>query len=248
MGIKAVLETIDGIDENVRGLYKEVDGKFVLDVEPVDDYALENIGGLKKVNSDLASDRDQLRGKLRESESTMNALKLQIAELEAGKSGELDQRISKLKNDLTELHQKELKSRDDTVETLRGQLRNLSVTNALKDALVSHKATENGVKLLPDILGKNIKLDDSGNPIVVDQNGNVRSGKSGNMTIQELVGEQAQTLPEFFMSDAKSGGGTKNSSGTPGSSGGKTKTRSEYEQLSPKDRIEFTKGGGKVVD
>src|SRR4051794_27617528 len=47
MALKAIVETIDSVPEAVRGLYKEAEGKFILDVESVEGYALEDVSGLK---------------------------------------------------------------------------------------------------------------------------------------------------------------------------------------------------------
>ena len=43
MALKAVLETLDGLDTSIAGLYKQgEDGKFHLDVEPVEDHHDKN--------------------------------------------------------------------------------------------------------------------------------------------------------------------------------------------------------------
>jgi hypothetical protein len=44
--LNAVVTDINTVDEGLRGFYKEADGKFVLQVAPVDGFALENITGL----------------------------------------------------------------------------------------------------------------------------------------------------------------------------------------------------------
>lgn len=33
MGLKAVLDTLDGVDESLKGFYQQADGKFRLDIE-----------------------------------------------------------------------------------------------------------------------------------------------------------------------------------------------------------------------
>lgn len=50
MALKAVLDTLDGLDESLHGLYKEIDGKFVLDLEGVEEHPTTK--GLKVVLED----------------------------------------------------------------------------------------------------------------------------------------------------------------------------------------------------
>jgi hypothetical protein len=47
MAIEAQRDSLDGLDENVASLYREQDGKFVLDVTPTGGLALEDVSGLK---------------------------------------------------------------------------------------------------------------------------------------------------------------------------------------------------------
>jgi len=47
MPIKAIVTDLNTVDENLRSLYVEKDGKFFADVEPVDGYELDNVKGLK---------------------------------------------------------------------------------------------------------------------------------------------------------------------------------------------------------
>lgn len=47
MTLKAVVTDISTVDENLRGFYKESDGKHILNVEPVEGFRLENVDSLK---------------------------------------------------------------------------------------------------------------------------------------------------------------------------------------------------------
>lgn len=75
MAIKTVLETLQGVDDAFKSLYIEQDGKFVLDVEGVDDHP--DVANLKSAYARTKSDREAAKG-----EAT--ALKAKIAELEKG--------------------------------------------------------------------------------------------------------------------------------------------------------------------
>ena len=48
--LKAVLDTLEGLDESLHGLYKEVDGKFILDIDGIDDHPATK--GMKVVLED----------------------------------------------------------------------------------------------------------------------------------------------------------------------------------------------------
>ena len=50
MALKAVLDTLEGLDESLHGLYKEADGKFYLDLEGVEEHP--STKGLKVVLED----------------------------------------------------------------------------------------------------------------------------------------------------------------------------------------------------
>jgi len=47
MALKARLEALEGLDDSVKGLYRQDGEVFLLDVEGVDGWALEDIGGLR---------------------------------------------------------------------------------------------------------------------------------------------------------------------------------------------------------
>lgn len=63
MTLKAVVENIEQVDEAFRGLYKEdQNGLHVLNVEPVNGFALENITSLKNALEKERADRKKFEG------------------------------------------------------------------------------------------------------------------------------------------------------------------------------------------
>ncbi|HEX72690.1 MAG TPA: hypothetical protein ENN65_05200 [Candidatus Hydrogenedentes bacterium] len=102
MALKTVLETLDGLDEAIQPLYVEADGKYVLDVEGVDDHpevaSLRNAYARTKEGREKAlQDAAALRAKIAELEkgapdaaaarAKLTALEERLAEAEA-KAGE----------------------------------------------------------------------------------------------------------------------------------------------------------------
>ena len=63
--LDAVVKDISTVDESRRDLYVEKDGVHVLNVKPVDGFALENITGLTNTVGTLRHERGQLEDKLK---------------------------------------------------------------------------------------------------------------------------------------------------------------------------------------
>lgn len=75
MALKALLETLDGVDDAVKPFYAERDGKFALDVEGVDDHP--DVANLKNAYGRTKDDREKAK-------TEAATLKAQIAELQKG--------------------------------------------------------------------------------------------------------------------------------------------------------------------
>jgi hypothetical protein len=73
--LKAVLETLEGVDDAVKSFYTESDGKFVLAVEGVDDHP--EVANLRNAYTRTKEDREKAKGETA-------TLKAQIAELQKG--------------------------------------------------------------------------------------------------------------------------------------------------------------------
>lgn len=73
--LKAVLETLEGVDDAVKSFYTEADGKFVLQVEGADD--LPDVANLRNAYTRTKDDREKAK-------TEAATLKAQIAELQKG--------------------------------------------------------------------------------------------------------------------------------------------------------------------
>lgn len=73
--LKAVLESLDGVDDTVKPFYAETDGKFILKVEGVDDHP--EVANLRNAYGRTKADRESAKGEI-------TTLKAQIAELQKG--------------------------------------------------------------------------------------------------------------------------------------------------------------------
>lgn len=258
MALKALVESIEDVSEDQRGLYKETDGKFVLQVEPVSGYALENIEGLKttlgkEMTKRKALEKDVLKFKDIDPDKAREAL-VKLEELgnydptkEADKI--VAERVDAAKRQLLDKHTKEIQDRDGKVGSLTKTIESLLIDNAATGALAELKGSVN--LLLPHVKNRTRVRETDGKYIVevIDGEGNARIGnaKGDPMTIKELVQEmrQSEEFGRAFEGIGQSGGGM-----PPGNNGGGTpqtqfKRRSELK--SREDRVAFVEKHGEAA-
>lgn len=239
MALKALLESLDGLDASVSALYKpiaegDLAGKFVLDVEAVGDHALENIGGLRNA---LATTKQELATAKAASEG-FAGLKLQpstiaeklrkLATLEAiDPTAEADKlasaKIEAATAKLSEAHNAEMTAQKAVAERYRGIIEASLVDAQLNAAIAKHggrhgllgPALRSRIRIVEE--GEEFKtqvLSKTGVPDIV-----IRNGKPEPMTIDDLV-VAMKADPEFgvaFSASGASGSGAKPSN--PGAGG-----------------------------
>lgn len=251
--LKAVLESLDGLDENLKSVYEEKDGKFVLKVEPVGGYALEDVSGLKTTLSKEMSarkelekvankfkdlDPDQVRTALQE----LDELKKIDPEKEADKL--VSSKLESHKAQLVKKHEEELASEHAKVERYRSKIEALLCDQVATQHIAELKGS---VKLLlPHVRAFTRVVEDNGDfrVEVVDQAGNVRIGdsKGSPMTIADLVREmrESEEFGRAFEGDGTSGTGKVPS----GRSGTPTLRRS---QMTPAQKREYQQKHGQAA-
>ena len=174
-------------------------------------------------------------------------LKEQAAKAEeerAIKAGEFDN----LKKQLLDAHNKEKAALEAKIAQLGKSLEENVLIATATQAIAAEKGS--ALLLMPHVRSRT-KLDDNGNPVVVDETGNVRVGSDGKpLTIAQLVTEMKTDVSTFgraFDASGQSGSGSQQSNGTGGTTI-KTMTRTEWDSKDHASRAEFAKSGGKVVD
>lgn len=237
--LKAVVETIDNVPETVRGFYKEDEGKFVLQVEPVSGYALENVEGLKSTLSKEMTKRKQLEkdvvkfkdidpDRAREALAKLEELGNIDPTKEADKI--VNERLEAAKKQLLEKHTKDLEARDGRIGQLTKTVESLLIDQAATAALAEAKGS---VELLLPHVQRHTRVrevDGKYSVEVVDKDGNARIGNSKGdpMTISDLVQEmrKSEAFGRAFEGSGQSGGGK-----PPGNGGGGSpqfKRRSDF--------------------
>lgn len=225
--LKAIVASLDDVPEGVRDYYEagtaehETEGKFVLKVEPVDGFALENINGLKTTLGKEMSLRKSLEKQVVkykdiDPDAAREALaKLQeMGDLDPAKDADriADSKFQAAKAQLLEKHGQELAQRDERINTLDSALDGLVRREAAVKAIAEAKGSVD--LLLPHVMAhtRRKETDDGKFDVeVIDASGNVRIGnaKGDPMDLKGLVAEmrQSETFARAFDADGHSGTG-----------------------------------------
>lgn len=222
MALKAILDNLDGVDESVASLYTESNGRYFLNVEPVDGFALEDIGGLK---SSLAKERKNARdanAKLQR----FGDIDPEIAQDAVSMVGDMDnwtsddkvrEQIASREKQLTTKFAKELENMNSELATVRSQLENQLIHNTAMEALSEYGG--NSQLLMPHIKAqtKLELIDGKYVAQVIDENGaprvSMKQGSMDSMTVQELVSSMrdSETFAPAFAGSGATGSGTSGS-------------------------------------
>ena len=152
MALKALLETLESVDDAVKPFYAERDGKFVLDVDGVDDHP--DVANLRNAYARTKEDREKNKGEVA-------TLKQQIAELQKGApdTAATQAKIAQLQEQLDAA----------TAETadwrtkFTGITRDQALSNALQSAGITNPTF---LKAAQAMLAGTVKLGDDGTAYV----------------------------------------------------------------------------------
>lgn len=251
MALKAVLKSIDGLDESTQKLYRQdaKAGIFVLDVEGVDGWNLEDVAGLK---SSLSKTREELKGataalkpyQIDEQGTMLDATKARdalgrIDDLaKAADPERVKAAVAKQLDELKAEHKKLLDAALGESKVLEEQLHEVLID---RDAMTALQGKTDFAKVLLPHVKNRIKIErgSDGRRVarIVDEDGrtpmlSMKQGSSDPMGLDELVesfSRNAQFAPLFRGSGA-SGGDTPASKAKIGGSGQFRITVREAEQ------------------
>lgn len=238
MALKALLDSLDGIDASLKSHYTEVKdgphrGKFVLGVEGVGGFALEDVAGVKgalQKERALREERDALLKAFEglDPAAARDALtqleKLKDAVPKDQLAGLVDRAVKDLKAKL----EGDLKATGERATKAEQRARDLAVNQRAIDAFGKHKAkggrTEALLALLRDKL--DVKFEDGKLEPVIRIKGpdgipvpSRKAGSDAAMDVDEFVGVMREEMyPEFFEGSGHSGTGA--NGGSIGGGGG----------------------------
>lgn len=214
MALKATLESLDGVSDEIKAHYVEGDGKFTLGVDPVDGVELTT-GGL---TSALSKERETVRS-LKDQVAKFGDLDVQKARDALTKVEEManwkpedkiQEQIDSVKKQLVEQHSQETAERDATIESLTSNVEELLVEAQVKAALKEHEGFD---LMVPHVKAKTRMRQDEKGTFVVEvlgADGNPRLGGDGKtLSISALVEEMKkdpQYAPGFKGVDSSGGG------------------------------------------
>ncbi|RLE28255.1 MAG: hypothetical protein DRJ65_00060 [Acidobacteria bacterium] len=230
MGLKTKLDTLDGLDDALKGLYIEKDGTFYLDAD------LEDVSGLKSALEKERAERRRLKAeadKFAGVDPDRYAKLIKDAEDADAKKAADEGNWDALRDQLTTKHSEEMEAKDlkvsQLVTTVEHQLIDVEAVRALAEA--------GGVSelLLPHVKSRARAVEEDGVYVVrvIDEKGKTRiSDAAGTpMTIKNLVAEMKTNetyMPAFAASGESGSGSTK---GGPAGQGGEI-TPEQVEKMS----------------
>lgn len=237
MALQLSVDTLDGVDEALHSLYTPKDGRFVLDVD-----GIEDTSGLKKA-LDAERKRADAEAKQAKAWKTLGKTPAEIEELlesqrkaeedKLNKAGEWD----KLRAQMNEKHQAELAKKDEALGGMRKALERHLVDATATAAI----AAADGVPdlLLPHVQKHVRVIEDNGefSVKVVDAKGDPRVNAKGDLlAIADLVSEMktSDIYGRAFKGSGQSGSGT-----PPGPGGGGTLPNKRRSEMSSKERADF---------
>lgn len=243
MTLKLTLDSLDDIDEAIKPLYVEDNGKFKLAVEGIEDTASLK-GALAKERKRADENEKQVKrwqrlGKSDEEIEALISAQEEHAQSEAERKGEWE----KLRAQMNEKHAADIKALNDKLA---------AKDKAIERYLIDSQATAAiaGAKGVPDLLLPHVQrhvrvVEENGEfqVRVVDAKGDPRvNGKGDPLSIPELVAEMKSTeiFGRAFEGSGQSGGGMPPANG--GGGNPQVKRRSEFKN--ERERAAFVDAHG----
>ena len=208
MGLKYQLDTLDGVEDGVRALYTEKDGKFVLGIEGLPPQ--EDVSGLKAKVDELLGEKKAAEKARKEAEDVARAER----EDSARKSGNVEE-LEKSWSEKFTRREAELNGMlEQERGTLGSQIRDLTVGRTATDIASALAIPGSAKALLPHIERRLSVEQRDGKPVVVvlDQ-----QGKLSAATLDELKAEFANdTAFSPLIAGSKASGGGASGAGSGG--------------------------------
>lgn len=211
--LKFQLDTLEGVDEAVRALYTEKDGKFVLGIEGLPQQ--EDVSGLKAKVDELLGEKKLAEKKAREAE--------EAARLEREEAARKSGNVEELERSWTEKFTRREAELNGTLEqeraTLSGQIRDLTVGRTATD-IASALAVQGSAKALLPHIERRLSVEQrDGKPVVVVLDAH---GKLSAATLDELKAEIANdaAFAPLIAGSKASGGGAAGAGGGGGAAKG----------------------------
>jgi hypothetical protein len=205
MGLKYLLDTLDGVDDAVKSLYVEKDGKFVLGIEGLPQP--EDVSGLKSKVQELLDEKKAADKARKDAEDQ--------ARLEREENARKTGNVEELEKSWSEKYNRREAELNGTLEqertTLSTQIRDLTVGRTATDIASALAIPGSAKALLPHIERRLSVEQRDGKPVVVVLDA---QGKLSAATLDELKAEFANdTAFAPLIAGSKASGGGANGAG-----------------------------------
>ncbi|UHG95787.1 MULTISPECIES: hypothetical protein [unclassified Pseudomonas] len=228
--LKFQLDTLEGVDEAVRALYTEKDGKFVLGIEGLPQP--EDVSGLKSKVEELLGEKKAAEKARKDAEEQ--------ARLEREEAARKSGNVEELEKSWSEKYNRREAELNGMLEQERGtlstQIRDLTVGRTATDIASALAIPGSAKALLPHIERRLSVEQRDGKPVVVvlDQ-----QGKLSAATLDELKAEFANdtAFAPLIAGSKASGGGAAGAGGGGGAAKGKIGGTKEERQAAIASRF-----------
>lgn len=213
MALKAVLTTLDGVPETLRGEYKEQDGKFYLDIEGIDDH--HGVGALKRAKDYEKENARKHKEELTRATSELETAQRELEELR--KNGVPKNDVERLEQSYKDKYSKAEKALQDRIAALTGSLeRHMLEGEAMKMATNLAAKPDYVEAILPHIRSR-LKLEEGENGEhvlrVLDKDGKPSAFNLDDLK-KEVLGMKA--LAPLLAGSKAAGGGANGGGGNGG--------------------------------
>lgn len=242
MALKYEVDKLDDVDEAIRPLYTEQNGKYVLGVEGV--VSRSKLDEFRSNNVSLKEQLETLQGKYKDidldlyQQLSSEHQKIKDKKLiDAGKIDELvEERVKELRKNLEGERENALNLHKST----RSRLETLLIDNEVSRFAVEAGCVETA---LDDIVMRargTFRLDKDDNTVAMDGDKLIYGADSNPLTIKEWMGSLVKKAPHLFKQS--SGGGSQGS----GSGSGTGSVRSKADLKTPEAKAAYISEHGQL--
>jgi len=169
MKLKAILDTLDGLDEALKGFYTEKDGKFILNVEGFDPNEAEVLRNTMRRAKDEKKAAEKELNDLKERFAGLPddfSVDDYNASLDKG-GGNIDQRLSEQKDRLTTQFNTKMAESTAKLEAANKRANSLHSENALMTALTEANVAKPMINAVKSMFKDQIKVEYEGDEAIV---------------------------------------------------------------------------------